>query len=113
MAKKGMPKWLTLCVLNNCFFDGKLQHLGLKYRGVYYCITHSKGDIEIPKKYLKMKDISHKREYLKKCISEPTIVNKTSMKISEIFMNNQILQSEFNKINKKNEKNDIQEGHKE
>ena len=107
MAKKVKVKWLTLYVLNNCFFDGQLQHLGLKYRGVYYCVTHSRGDIEIPKKYLKMKNISHKKEYLKKCLSTPNVINGTSMKISEIFMNNQILQSELNKVNKKNEKNDL------
>ena len=54
-----------------------------------------------------MKNISHKKEYLKKCLSTPNLINGTSMKISEIFMNNQILQSEFNKVNKQNEKDDL------
>ena len=105
--KKTKIKWLNLSVLENCFFDDNSKHLGLKYRGVYYCITHCRGELEIPKKYLKMREISNKPEYLKKCISKPSIINKTSMKISEIFMNNQILRREFNKLNKKNGKNDI------
>ena len=107
MAKKGKVKWLTLCLLNNCFYDGERTHLGLKYRGVFYCITHSKGGIEIPKKFLKMKSISYKHEYLKKCISVPVLINNTSMKISEIFMNNQILKNELNKIIKDNGEDDI------
>ena len=50
--------------------------------------------------------MAYKTENIKKYISKPNIINKKSMKISEIFMNNQILRREFNKLNKKNGKND-------
>lgn len=90
MAKKkkhSFPRWLTLSLMGNCFFDDDKTHLGIKFRGSYYCITHSKTNgYEIDKKYLKMKEISDKPEYFKKCKSEPQILHRTSMKISEAFL---------------------------
>lgn len=100
MGKKGKVKWLILSVFRNCFYNKGKIHLGLKYRGVFYCISHSEGDIVIPKGYLKMKEISTKKEYLKLCVLKPIVLNQTSMKISEKFMNNQILERNLKKTTK-------------
>ena len=78
---------LSLFLYSDCFNDGEATHLGFKYKGVYYCITHSKfNGYEIPKKYLKMRDISSKPEYLKVCETTPKIVHETKMKVSEEFI---------------------------
>lgn len=96
--KKSFPRWLRLSLYKNCFGEGELVHLGIKFRGVFYCITHSKGNgVEIPKKYLQMRDISSKPEYFKKCETIPEVLHKTQMKISESFIVQAILQSELNK----------------
>lgn len=93
------PRWLTLILYSNCFNDDGLTHLGIKFRGVYYCITHSRGNgVEIPKQYLKMKDISKKPEYFKKCTSNPNYKHRTQMKINESFIVTAILDSELNKM---------------
>ena len=95
--KPRYPRWLNLFLYENCFNDNEGTHLGFKFRGVFYCITHSKANgFEIPKKYLNMKDISNKPEYLKKCISTPVILHRTGMKINEQIIVHFILE-EMNK----------------
>ena len=90
-------KWLPLYLYSNCFNDNNSTHLGFKYRGSFYCITHNNSNIdkkiknwiqgiEIPKKCLKMAKISQKKEYLKPCISIPTILHKTNMYIDFEFV---------------------------
>lgn len=95
-AHKEFPRWLKLFLYKNCFGEGDSVHLGLKFRGIYYCITHSRGNgVEIPKKYLKMKDISKKTEYLKRCTELPIIMHPTNMSISEAFLVTAILELEL------------------
>lgn len=102
IKKKPFPRWLTLVLLKNCFSDGEKTHLGIKFRGHYYCITHSatgsQPGIEIPKEYLKMKNISEFPEYLKQCTTEPVTLYSTSMKINEIMLTKALLQLQMNKI---------------
>lgn len=96
--KHSFPRWLSLSLLENCFFDDAQTHLGIKFRGEYYCITHSKTNgFEIDKSFLKMKELSDKPEYFKKCKSEPKIVHKTQMKISEAFLVSYLLNEEVKK----------------
>jgi hypothetical protein len=97
--KHSFPRWLTLSLLENCFSDGEQTHLGIKFRGEYYCVTHSKANgIEIDKVYLKMKEISDKPEYFKKCQSEPKVLHRTQMKISEAFLVSFLLKLEEKKL---------------
>lgn len=92
-------RWLTLNLYKNCFGEGDGTHLGIKYKGIYYCITHSGGNgIEISKDNLKMRNISDKREYFKQCTDVPELINSTKMKISERFIIAAILSSELNKL---------------
>lgn len=98
--KKAFPRWLTLSLFSNCFGDGERNnHLGINFRGVYYCITHSSGNgVLIPKQFLKMKDISSHPEYFKKCTTKPIVLHKTKMKLQEIFIVSAILNQELNKV---------------
>ena len=103
MAKKKdkhtFPRWLDLYVYSNCFNDDDKTHLGIRFRGEYYCITHLKNNgIEIPKKYLKMKVYSNKNEYFKKCNTTPNVIHKTSMKINEAFIVDFLLTIQNNKL---------------
>lgn len=97
--KKNKSKWLLLSLYSNCFGEGDSTHLGLNFRGKYLCITHSLGNgVLIDKKHLKMRDISEKNEYLKRCISKPKKLHVTNMKIEERFVVKAILNSELNKM---------------
>lgn len=88
LKNKKYYRWLSLYLYGNCFNEGEeFTHLGIKFKGVYFCITHSKGVNEIPKKYLKMSKISKQKEYLKRCNCVPIIKHKTNMKISSDFLN--------------------------
>lgn len=100
--KKEFPRWIPLFLYSNCFGEGdNSSHLGLRFRGEYYCITHSPGNgILIQKKYLKMREISNREEYFKRCLSTPQIIHKTSMSISEAFLVNGILGLSLNKHSK-------------
>lgn len=83
--------WLKLYVLNNCFNDKTKTHLGLKYKGQWYCITHFNNyvGVLIPKYRLKMKIKSTKNEYLKKLTnSAPNIMNETPMRIHSNVLKN-------------------------
>lgn len=87
MAKyKQEPRvWVQLFMINNCFNDKHKKHLGLKYKGKWYCITHNNMNekLLIPKTDLDMRDISPKDEYLKRIYdSAPNKVNPTTMSIS-------------------------------
>ena len=52
-----------------------------------------------------MKDISPRKEYLKTCVLNPIVLNQTSMKISEKFMNNQILERGLKKTENERKNN--------
>lgn len=76
--------WLRLYKLNNCFNDKSKTHLGLKYKGKWYCITHLNTDtgVLIKKYNLKMPVKSDKDEYLKRIItSAPNVITSTNLKI--------------------------------
>ena len=99
--KKEFPRWIPLFLYSHCFGEGdNSTHLGLRFRGIYYVITHSIGGVLIQKKYLKMREISNKPEYFKACLNTPKIIHKTSMKISEAFLVNGILGLSLNKHSK-------------
>lgn len=73
---------LRLFKLNNCFNDGPKTHLGLKYKGKWYCITHHNNNkgVVIPKYFLTMLEKSEKNEYLKLIEnSAPNVVSRTNM----------------------------------
>ena len=76
--------WLNLNLLNNCFNDKAKKHLGLKFKDKWYAITHlntNEGSL-IPKKFLRMRDISERPEFLKRLNnSAPNLVEETNMKI--------------------------------
>lgn len=93
------PRWLRLSLYKNCFGENDGNHLGLRFRGKFYCITHSGGGtgIIIQKKYLKMREISNKVEYLKECKVVPEILHTTGMYIREDFLVKAILESVLNK----------------
>lgn len=87
-----------LSLFSNCFKDGKKTHLGIKFKGHYYCISHnSMNGKMVPKEYLKMKYISDKEEYFKQCLGKPTVINQTSMKIKQDFVIRAILELELNR----------------
>ena len=90
MRYKLDPKnWLQLQFLNNCFNDKSKKHLGLKFEGEWYCITHNPFNekVLIPKEDLDMRDYSPKNEYLKRVYgSAPNIVNPTNMSISRAIL---------------------------
>lgn len=99
MKRNKTPKWIPLNLYLNCFDDDNHSHLGFKYKGVHYCITHNKGSEKtldkdwiqgylIPKSALKMSVISPKKEYLKQCLTKPTLLNKTGMFINYKFVTN-------------------------
>jgi len=96
--KQKFPRWLTLSLFSNCFGEGdKFSHLGICFRGVYYCITHSSGNgIIVPKNMLKMAKMSNNEEYFKRCLNIPKVLHRTKMKINESFIVNAILSSELN-----------------
>ena len=76
--------WLRLYKLNNCFNDKSKVHLGLKYKGKWYCVTHLNTDsgVLIKKYHLKMPIKSEKDEYLKRITSSaPNIIVPTNLKI--------------------------------
>ena len=86
-------RWLQLFMINNCFNDEDKKHLGLKYRGKWYCITHNSQNekILIPKTNLDMRDYSSKPEYLKRIYnSAPNVINPTNMSISVRILNKYI-----------------------
>lgn len=74
--------WLRLFKLNNCFNDKSQVHLGLKYRGKWYAITHFNNQVgvKIPKYFLRMREKSSKDEYLKRITgSAPNRISSTNM----------------------------------
>lgn len=101
--KTEFPRWIPLFLYSQCFGEeDHSSHLGLRFRGDYYVITHSPGNgILIQKKYLKMREISNREEYFKRCQGTPKIIHKTDMYISEAFLVNGILGLSLNKHSKK------------
>lgn len=92
------PRWLKLSLYKNCFGENEGNHLGLRFRSRYFCITHSGGSgILIPKAALKMREISNKIEYLKECKVIPQVLHTTNMYIREDFIIQAILSSTLNK----------------
>jgi hypothetical protein len=90
-------KWIKLYVLNNCFNDKHKKHLGVKYNGVWFAITHKGNDncLIIPDSCFKIKEKSNQTKYLKKIInSAPNIVNPINAFIEESLLLN------YNQINK-------------
>lgn len=86
-------KWLQLYLLNNCFGSNSGQHLGLEWEGDWYCITHNSNNekLLIEKKFLSMRNISPKKEYLKRIYdSDPSISNPTNMSIAIAVLNKYI-----------------------
>ena len=99
--KPKFPRWIPLNLYQNCFGEGQSKHLGICFRGVFYCITHSEGNgVLVPEMYLKMKNISPKNEYFKRCTVKPTKLHSTKMYIREDFIVKAILTSVLNKLNK-------------
>lgn len=94
---------MQLHLYKNCFNDGDKVHLGLKYKGVYYCLTHSKSKIVVPEKCLRMnKEDIDKTTYLCKAVSKPILINQTSMRLSKLFFYNNIINNNPNyHLNKK------------
>jgi len=101
--KSEFPRWIPLFLYSNCFGEeDSSTHLGLRFRGEYYCISHSCGNgVLIQKKYLKMREISTREEYFKRCLGTPKIIHKTAMFLSEAFLVNGILALSLNKHSKK------------
>lgn len=99
VKKKQQPNWLRLSLYKNCFGENEGTHLGLRYNKRYFCITHSfsKDGVVIQKKYLRMKEISTKLEYLKECKVVPEVLHTTNMYIDESFLIKAILESALNK----------------
>lgn len=97
--KKSPHNWLHLSLYINCFGQNdKNTHLGLKFRGEYYCITHNEvNGVMIQKKYLKMREVSNKPEYFKKMLSTPILLHQTSMYINKDFIISAILKEVLNK----------------
>lgn len=76
--------WLKLYKLNNCFNDGSSIHLGLKYKGNWYALTHHNTweGVEVPKYFIKRLTHSDRPEYLKRVYhSAPNKLNDTGMRI--------------------------------
>lgn len=97
--KKFKNKWLRLSVYENCFKDGSKRHLGLCFRGTFYCITHREGNgVLVPESCLKMDKISPYNEYLKRCIVKPRLIHETKMFLSKSFMIKAILDSVISKL---------------
>lgn len=91
--KKDPKRWAQLQLLSNCFNDSTKSHLGLRYKGRWYCITHNGHNqrLVIEKKHLDMKEISPDTEYLKRVYnSVPKILNSTKMSISKEILNRYI-----------------------
>lgn len=81
--------WLTLFWLNNCFNDGSKKHLGLKYKGDWYALTHLDNGtgVRVYKRYLKMRHRSNKKNYLKRIHnSAPNLVEETGFEIHYILL---------------------------
>jgi hypothetical protein len=97
--KKSQPNWLRLSLYKNCFGENEGTHLGLRYNKRFWCITHSGGSngVIIPKKHLRMKEISTKLEYLKECKVVPEVLHTTNMYIDESFLIKAILENALNK----------------
>ena len=85
--------WLQFYLLSNCFNDKGGTHLGLKWKNRWYCITHNSSNerILIPKSALSMRDISPKKEYLKRVYnSAPNVKNPTNMSIAKAMFDQYI-----------------------
>jgi len=97
--KKKLPhSWLHLSLYKNCFGEGDKTHLGLKFRGNYYCITHNEANgVMIQKKYLKMREVSNKPEYFKRMLCNPVLLHQTSMYINKDFIISAILKEVLSK----------------
>lgn len=100
--KKEFPRWIPLFLYSHCFGKGdNSTHLGLRFRGEYYCISHAeRGGYLINKEYLKMQFISPKLEYLKRCCGKPNIIHKTRMYIREDILVKATLFFALNKYSK-------------
>jgi len=95
--KRIESSWTDLYLLNNCFNDKSSQHLGVKYNGRWYAITHNQqgGGILIPKSSLRMRNYSPKPEFLKRIHgSAPNIVKPAGCCINTLMLEN------FDKLNK-------------
>jgi len=84
---------MQLSLYKNCFKDGNKMHLGVRYRGIYYCLTHSPSKLIIPKKCLRMNIEDDKTTYLVKAVSRPELVNLTNMRLSKMFFYNNIIKT--------------------
>lgn len=62
--------------------------MGFKYKGVYYCLTHSPSSVLVPKKCLRMNNDGDQSEYIALARSVPTVVNLTNMRLSKLFFYN-------------------------
>ena len=99
--KQEPRRWTQLFMINNCFNDSHKKHLGLKWKGEWYCITHNDQNekILIPKDDLDMREYSPKNEYLKRVYnSSPNIVNPTNMSISTRVLSEYITTHDKSKI---------------
>lgn len=90
MTKK--VKWITFSLYKNCFNDGEKHHLGFKYNGEYYCLTHSLNSVHVPGTFLRMKDRydATKPAYLVKAKSKPEVIHVTNMRIFRNFLVNNL-----------------------
>lgn len=93
ISKNKKTKWIQLTLYKNCFNDGDDVHLGFKHKGIYYCLTHTRSPILIPKKYLRMNHTRDDPGYIAVSIGTPTPVNLTNMRISKLFFYNQFLKN--------------------
>ena len=81
----------NLCLINNCFNDKNSRHMGIKYNGDWYIITHSNKGIYIPKNCLKTNKIDDRPSYLVKLIkgsSAPNILHQLSGRIHKSLIEN-------------------------
>jgi len=48
MSEKLEEKMIYINLLNNCFKDGSNKHFGVKYKGYWFFLTHSRNDFSLP-----------------------------------------------------------------
>lgn len=81
----------NLSLINNCFNDKNARHMGIKYNGNWYIITHRNKGIYVPKNCIKTNKPDDRASYLVKLVkgqSAPNILTPLSARIHKTLIEN-------------------------
>lgn len=83
-----ITKKIRLNLYSNCFNSNK-SHLGFKYNGILYCLTHSQcgNSFLIKSEELHMKMKSDRKQFIKPALNQKALfVNTTGMFVNKEFI---------------------------